>query len=223
VVRCEVLEVRYDDYYESVRHISGPVRYWVDPGAQRIWRMEFHEVDEQESLAWSVAVESMRLGGPAPSWFARQFPVEHLTGWIGKQAPDFELQRASGGTVRLSDLRGKVVLLDFWATWCVACEEEIPILEQLQKDPAMSDAVVLGVTDEEPEVAQEWLTKYRREFKTLVGAKKTFEEYGAQAVPLLVLIDSEGIIREYVLSFCSDRRLRAMLGPYAEHVAVPAK
>ena len=68
---------------------------------------------------------------------------------VGTVAPDFQAVTPDGKTVRLSDYRGKVVILDFWATWCGPCKVEIPTLVDLQKKYA-NDLVVLGMSVDDP-------------------------------------------------------------------------
>ncbi|PZN06264.1 MAG: alkyl hydroperoxide reductase [Bacillota bacterium] len=68
---------------------------------------------------------------------------------VGTPAPDFELQDVTGRTVRLSDYRGKVVFLNFWATWCPPCREEMPEIQRLV-DKGVPDLVVLGVNTSDP-------------------------------------------------------------------------
>ncbi len=66
-------------------------------------------------------------------YFSRSKGSSDQLAEVGKPAPDFALQDASGRTVRLSDFRGRFVVLNFWATWCAPCVEEVPSLEQLQQ------------------------------------------------------------------------------------------
>lgn len=77
-------------------------------------------------------------------------------------APDFSLRDLSGRTVRLSDHRGKVVLVNFWATWCVPCRVELPHLERLHRQYAAQGLVVLGVSIDGPDSAAEVDPQARR-------------------------------------------------------------
>ena len=71
-------------------------------------------------------------------------------GFTGQQAPDFALQSLDGKTVRLSDFRGKVVVLNFWATWCQPCKIEMPWFEQLQKQYQAQGIQVIGIAMDDP-------------------------------------------------------------------------
>ena len=80
-----------------------------------------------------VLAHHVQRARPSPeALVARQFPNAQLTD--GRPAPDLEVKRADGTVLRLSDLRGKVVFVNFWATWCAPCRKEIPDLEKLAED-----------------------------------------------------------------------------------------
>jgi len=111
-------------------------------------------------------------------------------------APDFALKDGDGKLVHLSDYRGKVVLLDFWATWCGPCKIEIPWFIDFQKQHRDGFAV-LGVSmdDEGWEVVKPFLAKEKINYRVLIGNDKTSESYGGiDALPTTFLIDREGRI-----------------------------
>lgn len=116
-------------------------------------------------------------------------------------APDFTLQDLSGGKVRLADLKGKVVLVEFWATWCPPCRDSIPTIERLHKTYGGKGLVTLGVSlddggwDEVKVFAQEQGITYT----VLKGEESVSDSYRVRAIPLTVLVDKEGrIARQYV-------------------------
>ena len=114
-----------------------------------------------------------------------------------KIAPEFELKDADGKTVRLSDYKGKVVLLDFWATWCGPCKIEIPWFidfERKYKDQGFS---VIGVSmDEEGwTVIKPFVTEVAINYRILLGSDSTAQLYGGvDALPTAFLIDRDGRI-----------------------------
>ncbi|MFC1641655.1 TlpA family protein disulfide reductase [Myxococcota bacterium] len=120
----------------------------------------------------------------------------------GQEAPDFALpvlQSAdSWDRVRLSDLRGKVVLLDFWASWCGVCRNQAPILDEVARQFRSQDLVVLGVnTGDQPTEAMALTQRLGLSYRSLLdGDGSVAEAYRASALPTLVLIDSSGRIAE---------------------------
>jgi peroxiredoxin len=207
-VRCSILELQYDEYDKKVRGLAGPIRYWVDVDSHLIRRAEFHEASPHGTQSWIVTIDKIKLGGSPPSWLAQgassSNPGQLL---VGKLAPDFRLSTSDGKIIHLADLRGRIVLLDFWATWCASCEEEIPALEQLQVDHIPLDLVLLGVSDEDASVLRNWLEENHRSFPTLVDAKRTFQDFGIGAIPVLVIINRQGIVTNFISGFRSERWL----------------
>ncbi|MHB9112529.1 MAG: TlpA disulfide reductase family protein [Thermoleophilia bacterium] len=131
-------------------------------------------------------------------WQARKSPpVEE-----GSQAPNFTLPLMSGGEVSLEDYKGKVVLLNIWATWCNPCREEMPYMEQLYQNMKGKPFEILAVSidtrgsrDVEPFVKKLGLT-----FPILLDSdKKVNNLYQATGVPETFIIDKNGIVRQHIL------------------------
>jgi peroxiredoxin len=115
----------------------------------------------------------------------------------GSLAPDFSLTDLAGKTLTLSAYRGKVVLLDFWATWCPPCRAEMPHFVELQNTHGQAGLQILGVSidDAEPPV-REFVTKYGLNFPVAMGSVELAEQYGGiLGVPVAFLLDREGRIR----------------------------
>lgn len=116
---------------------------------------------------------------------------------IGTKATNFTLKKFNGTNLTLSNLRGKVVLLDFWASWCAPCREELPFLDILNKTYGNSNFEVVAVNiDNKPEKAYDFLKKYSVKLtpvwdqeKQVVGA------YDVETMPTTFIIDKEGWIR----------------------------
>lgn len=124
---------------------------------------------------------------------------------IGKPAPDFTIQDADR-SVSLSQLRGKIVVLNFWATWCPPCVEEMPSLVQLQKRFQSKDVAVLAVSvDDDPEAYHKFLKDHAIDLLTVrdPGGPKTDQgvnapvasRYGTFKFPETYIIDRNGIIQ----------------------------
>lgn len=113
----------------------------------------------------------------------------------GKKAQDFPLE-ISGKPGRLSDLRGKVVVLNFWASWCPPCKEETPALNHLQKYIEGRNALVLGVSvDEDSEAYEKFLKEYGIIFPTFrEPTRKVALDYGTSLYPDTYIIDRRGKI-----------------------------
>ena len=116
----------------------------------------------------------------------------------GKPAPlHFTLKDMNGADVQLASFKGKVILLNFWATWCHPCKDEIPDLVTLQKQ-YKDDLVVLGFSiDDKPEELKEYAAKFQMNYPVLVGAghENIQEAYGPLwGVPVTVIIGRDGKI-----------------------------
>ncbi|CUU34777.1 MAG: TlpA family protein disulfide reductase [Armatimonadetes bacterium] len=113
----------------------------------------------------------------------------------GTQAPDFELQTLDGKTVTLSKLRGKPVLLDFWATWCGPCRRALPHTQELAKR-YKDQAYVLTVNlREDPETVRAFMENNNYTFPVLLDRDGSVaHKYGVRGIPHFVIIDAQGKI-----------------------------
>jgi len=111
-------------------------------------------------------------------------------------APDFSLPDLSGRQLALSGYRGKVVLLDFWATWCVPCREEIPRFVELQSKHRDQGLQILGVSmDDGPEPVRDFYQQFKMNYPVVMGDAKTGELYGGVlGLPIAFMIGRDGRI-----------------------------
>ncbi len=118
---------------------------------------------------------------------------------VGKAAPDFTIVDGNR-RVQLSSYRGKVVVLNFWASWCAPCIQEIPDLNQLQRQ--MPQLVVLAVDlDEDPDAYHQFLTEHRVDFLTIRDPQRSSNAlYGTFRYPESFVIDRNGQIRRKFIS-----------------------
>lgn len=124
-------------------------------------------------------------------------PIKLVGNVQGKAAPDFTLATLDGSKVKLSDFRGKAVLLNFWATWCSPCKVEMPWFEQLQKQYAGDGLVVLGVAmdDSEPATIAKFASDLGVNYPVLLGTDQVSDDYGdVQYLPTTFYIARDGTI-----------------------------
>ena len=111
-------------------------------------------------------------------------------------APDFSLPDLSGQRLNLSAYRGKVVLLDFWATWCDPCRDEIPHFIELQEKYGSRGLQIIGVSmDDTPDPVRDFYQRFRMNYPVVMGDAKTGELYGGVlGLPVAFLVGRDGRI-----------------------------
>jgi peroxiredoxin len=159
---------------------------------QSLARNRFRRGKMKEAAPWIaialVALAFLFVVTPAPE----RLPVE---------APDFSLENLSGETVTLSALRGKVVVLDFWASWCRPCTRTLPALEQLVGGLSDRGVVLLAISLDRTEtavrdyVAEQGLPADFVLYGSLANARDVKELYGVGGIPRTFVVDREGVIR----------------------------
>jgi len=122
-------------------------------------------------------------------------------GAASNAAPDFSLASRDGKTVTLSGQKGRVVLVNFWATWCDSCKEELPLLQQLQRAQGGDrfELLAVSVDDDPAKAVPPFAAKRGLDFPILYGDRKTMDEYAVRELPTSYLIGPDGsIVRRYV-------------------------
>jgi thiol-disulfide isomerase/thioredoxin len=124
------------------------------------------------------------------------------TGAIGEQAFDFTLKNLEGRDVRLSDFRGKIVILDFWATWCGPCKMEIPHFKELYKEYRARGLEIVGIAldNQGARVVAPFVKQNAVEYVTLIGNQDAVSRYGNfTGIPTTFIIDPQGkIVNKFV-------------------------
>jgi peroxiredoxin len=126
-------------------------------------------------------------------------PGEEQTVLIGKKAADFSLKSLDGAPVELAALRGKVVVLDFWATWCPPCRHELPVVDKLREEFG-EDVRFLGINGEDNGTVKGFLRKNGYGLTMLMDPKRVVNRaYGVYAIPTIVVIDRDGVVRQHFI------------------------
>lgn len=134
-----------------------------------------------------------------------------------RPAPELNLRDSSGHVVSLKSYRGKVVVLDFWATWCHGCKEEIPWFAEFQRKYGAQGVNVVGVSldDEGWKVVKPFIKSAGIPYTIILGDQATAKEYGIESMPDTFLIDRQGRIAAKYSGIVSrddiDANLRSLL------------
>lgn len=143
-------------------------------------------------LVWASAQTGGRAGGMGVN---TEFGVAEVE---SEPAPDFNLVLQGGGEARLSKLRGKVVMVDFWASWCAPCRQEAPVLEQVYKEYDGADVEFVGMNIWDlPDNAATYVEQFGITYPNGVDEDgKIAIDYGVQGIPEKFFIDRDGLIRQ---------------------------
>ncbi len=116
---------------------------------------------------------------------------------VGTAAPDFTLKSSSGKNLKLSEHRGQVVMINFWASWCGPCRQELPLLNRLHEQYRKAGFTLLGVNvDDQPQAAQDMARQLGIGFPVLFDNDKLISRrYDVDAMPSTLLIDRDGKVR----------------------------
>lgn len=119
------------------------------------------------------------------------------SGMEGQPAPDFALKSSTGENLRLSEYRGDVVMINFWATWCGPCRQEMPLLDEIHGRYRDAGFTVIGVNlDGESDRARRMAEDLGVSFPLLFDEDKSVSKlYGIRAMPVTFLIDRDGTVR----------------------------
>jgi peroxiredoxin len=119
------------------------------------------------------------------------------TDLAGQTAPDFALKSASGENLRLSEYRGDVVMINFWATWCGPCRQEMPLLDELYTRYQRVGFSLLGINiDDDSRRAMQMVEDLGVQFPVLFDERKEVSKlYEVEAMPVTILLDREGTVR----------------------------
>ncbi len=152
-------------------------------------------------------------------------PADNTAASPRKVAPEFVLNDANGALVRLSAYKGKVVLLNFWATWCHGCQEEIPWFVQFESKYESNGLAVIGVSmdDDGWKSVKPFLEEKKLNYTVVIGNEPLGKLYGLSAMPMTLLIDREGKIAASYSGVIDRAKcesdLQALLGSVGKNTA----
>jgi peroxiredoxin len=218
-VKCIVLDVLYGRVGWQPEERS--VKYWIDANRLIVVQQEVATLQDADDTSivwkWIYKIDSVKLNQPPPKWLideelSRDYADRALPEWVGKDALNFTLTDLDGHKIDLSTMRGKVVLLDFWATWCAPCIEEIPVIEKLADDYKERDLEIWGISCEKSDHVKEWMLRQKQKLQTVIDRwGQTSKQYRVPGIPSIVVIDREGKIVSYYLGNQSEQSLRAAI------------
>lgn len=192
-------------------------KHWLSLNLKTEDRPVFLRLPRKKSVRLAISNELVRRSKhelrvrPPPRLRRPDLPPIPVVGDI---APDFELPTLDGEQVRLSALRGKVVLLNFWATWCGPCRKEIPHLQRLHEKYPEDRFALIGVTDEKSEEVRHFLDERGITYPSLIDkSHEVFHLYGVTGIPVTVAIGPDGKIAAMQDGWAGERALNELLAP----------
>jgi peroxiredoxin/outer membrane lipoprotein-sorting protein len=132
---------------------------------------------------------------------------------VGRRMPEFTLQDLSGQEIAASSFQGKPVLVNFWATWCAPCREQMPKIQEAQRAFADKGLVVLAINDgESADTASKYIDEHKYTFRVLLDRDKAVAgKFSVSGIPALFLIDRDGNVRAQYTGYSSTLDLREEL------------
>lgn len=181
-------------------------------GVWALWQANRGSSPERYSASrFSTPVPQM----DSPQLGAPQIEAPQTEAPQSEAAPEFSLQTLDGRTVRLSDYRGQVVLLNTWATWCPPCRDEMPDLEAYYRQHQVDDFVVLAVNSQESAgTVAAFLEEHDFTFPVLMDpGGVVMRDYDVLGLPTSFFIDREGVVRGVWTGKLSPARLKELVDP----------
>jgi peroxiredoxin len=168
------------------------------------------------ALALLLAFGCARSGSEGKGGSGGTGAIPANAGAIGSTAPEFELADLSGKRVRLSDFKGKVVILDFWATWCGPCREEIPDFVKLQEKYRAQGLAIVGLSldDDGEKAVRPFAEKHGVNYTMLLANTELADRYGGVlGIPTTFVLDRQGRIVKKFIGMMEPRTFEEAIQP----------
>lgn len=151
-----------------------------------------------------IVISVIRSGG-------QRATAQGFDEWLDKPAPELAVEDLNGDAVKLSQFKGKRVILAFWATWCPPCKMEIPHFIKLA-DRYKDDLVIIGISNEDKETISKFAAQNGINYTLAVGSYNMAPPYSEiTAIPTTFFIDGEGIIRNVVVGYHDFKELESKI------------
>jgi peroxiredoxin len=174
-----------------------PAAWWLWARRRRTFRSRVRVRGAAIESHGETAMKGLKLVLSGLVFALAAASVSAAVGLVGQPAPDFALKSASGENLRLSEYRGEVVMINFWATWCGPCRQEMPLLDELYDRYQRVGFQLLGVNiDDDSSKAMNMAAELGVSFPVLFDADKSVSrEYAVQTMPVTILVDRNGTVR----------------------------
>jgi thiol-disulfide isomerase/thioredoxin len=167
-------------------------------------------------LSGVIVMALVRFDYPGRPMVYNTLGLNPTVQWVGKNAPDFQVpDLRTGKPVSLQAYQGKVILLDFWATWCGSCMKQMPIINKLHQDPALSKTLqILTINMKDPTppaTIVQFLQQRGYTFPVLKGNEAIVKTYGVWFFPALILIAPNGKVFFSAAELHDETKIRKMI------------
>jgi peroxiredoxin len=216
----------------SIRGHAGGIEVELSVDHQRFVVWQYKEINRSSAGRVEIAMkmklvelnqqvaDSLFHFTPDPGWSevgmaaSRGDPIR-----TGERAASFSLKTLDGESVALENLRGNVVVIDFWATWCMPCRAEFPALEKLRSD--FAGAVrFYGVSDESPATVKKYVEEYGYAMPVLIDDNRVMHRrYGIHKIPVLFVIDRDSVVRRQFIGIQKESELRSAIRSVLDQTA----
>jgi cytochrome c-type biogenesis protein len=205
------------------------------------FRRHLHKVEVASGIILiliGILVASNRVTMLSSSWLAsilpnlesrlqlrgQNTPPPSTTAANHAPAPDVQFTKLDGSPFRLKDLRGRVVLLNFWATWCIPCRAEIPALSAMQKDLEARGLTVIGVSyDDTADLIQDFQKEIPQSYQIVLGGRDVGSQLPASPLPTTYIIDRQGNLRDKMIGERSRAAFEAAIKPLLDESQTTAQ